>query len=481
MLAKDLGSLARYTSIAERLHIRAVHRNKWLLCRVVDSCHNHIGQQRPAVRHIMQANYGDILVVPRYLAGRAIVVKSNCYVSFPYSHMVHLINEPLKTVDFQQPGAATAWFESGKYAQINGTRVRPVEHPVLKDELLSIQKGQAESICLVREDGSKRTLKKFHQGKALDRGYLVSVSTLLPKVDGFVAGTQRQVLSSDTLTKTTKCYYAKDLAAFFQDTVLMPHVKGTDWSGLADELREGHIQLTKNQRIGLCRTLTELIAKLENNNCSHRDISSGNAHIDTTTWKIYLIDFDSFYHPSLSMPKATTCGTAGYTPPFARQAGVLDARRTWCLHADRWYALGILIAEFCILDRGSPLTSEGGMFNQDELRVRSGSGLDAARKTLHAQWPAVVSMFDATIKSRDFESCPSPQNWQKVFDGAFVEPPSLAHLESIPADYFQKILSMRRPAIPVWSPPYLSEIPEFKPKKPKAISKVVVLPPGPWN
>ena len=93
------------------------------------------------------------------------------------------------------------WFKSRKYAQVNGSRVRPIEHPLLKEVPLSIQKGQAESTCLISEDASKWILKKFHKGKGLDRSYLVSVSSLLPRNEAFLAGTDRQILSSEKLTK----------------------------------------------------------------------------------------------------------------------------------------------------------------------------------------------------------------------------------------------------------------------------------------
>jgi len=194
-----------------------------------------------------------------------------------------------------------------------------------------------------------------------------------------------------------------------------------------------------------------------------------------------LIDFDSFYHPSLKMPKATTCGTVGYAPPFAWRTNVLDPKRTWCPHADR-YTLTILIAEFLTLDRGWPLTAEGGMFDQDELRARSGPGLDTAKKVLNTQWPRVASLFVATINSKDFEFCPSPRDWRRILGSTFPKPPSLSQLENIPVGHFKKILrSTNRAAAPLWPPPNLSEIPKFKVESRRNVSNVVVLPLGPWN
>lgn len=373
------------------------------------------------------------------------------------------------------------WFGSGKYAKLNGSRVRPIPHPVLDEEPLPIQKGQAVAICLIADDGGRLVLKKFHQGRSLDRSYLVSVTSLLPCKDGFVAGTQRQILSSDKLGRTRGCYYAADLAAFLDATILMPLVTGTDWAGLADEIRQGQVKLSKPHRVALCRNLVELVVSLEDVGCAHRDFSNGNVFIDITSCRIYLIDFDSLYHPSLPMPKATTCGTVGYVPPFAWRGDTLDACRTWCPHADR-YALGLLIAEFCILDKGSPITADGGMFDQNELCRRRGPGLDSARKALLAYWPNLSDLFEATIGSRDFESCPSPQDWQHVLDSTFPKPPSLDQLGGIPAGYFERIsMSSNRPAIPLLLPPDLSEIPRFKVEPRKGVSNAVTLPSNPWN
>jgi serine/threonine protein kinase len=358
--------------------------------------------------------------------------------------------------------AIQEWFYSGKYAKVNGSRVRLIPHPFCIDEPLSMQKGQALAIYLLADDGGKWILKKFDHGKSLDRNYLVSVTSLLPSEDGFIAGTQRQILSSDKLTRTAHCFYTTELATFLNGTILMPKVTGTYWSGLADELREGKLEISKPDRVTLCRNLAILVAALENNRCCHRDLCSGNIFIDKGSWKIYFIDFDSLYHPSLIIPDATKCGTDGYVPPYAWRGDILDATQTWCPYADR-YAMGLLIIEFCILTKGSPLTGDGGMFNQDELRHRYGPGLNAVREELRHSWSRLSQLFERLITSKDFNSCPSPQDWQKALNFCVMEPVSLAQFESIPIDYFQQVLKKthRQPA-KVWTPPKLSEFPEFK-------------------
>jgi serine/threonine protein kinase len=374
----------------------------------------------------------------------------------------------------------TRWYKSRKYAQVNGARVRPVPNPFLKTEPLSIQKGQAQSFCLVAEDGSKSILKKSLKGKDLDRNYLESVTSVLPRVQGFRAGTQRQILSSDKLAKVSRCYYSVDLAAFIQDTILMPQIDGIDWSGLADDVREGRVQLPRACRIALCQNLIALVVLLEKYNICHRDLSSGNLLIHIISCMIYLIDFESAYHPTLRMPEVTTCGTVGYAPPFAWRAGVLDPKQSWCPYADR-YALSVLVVEFLVLDKGWPLTAEGGMFEQDELRARSGPGLDRTKRALKAKWPSMAGLFERAISSENFQTCPSPQQWQQAFESISERPPSLAQLESIDADYFKRMLSRNRRPAPLWPAPDLSEIPAPQLQLPKVVSQAVTLPPNPWN
>ena len=240
------------------------------------------------------------------------------------------------------------WFRSSKYAQMNGTRLRPIEHPMMKGTPLSVAKGQAEAYCMASDNNQRWILKKFHEGKSLDRRYLSSVNSVLPKNEAFIVGSSRKILSFMDLRKSAGCYYARDLADWLNATILMPAAAGGDWAALADDIRSGEVQLKRAQRIELARNLAGVVSALEAHGCSHRDLSSGNVFIVITTRQIYLIDFDSLYHPSLSMPGATTCGTDGYAAPYAWDGDKLIPGRTWCRCADR-YALAILIVEFLML------------------------------------------------------------------------------------------------------------------------------------
>ena len=379
---------------------------------------------------------------------------------------------------------AEEWLVSRKASEISGKLLRPVEHNGLSGTPLSIQKGQAEVFWLIDEDGNSWVLKKFHTGRRPETAYLETVSSLLPQHDGFMCGTSREVLSSASLGKATGTYHSRKLSRWLDGTILMPQINGLDWASLADDLRDGMLTVDKAQRLAICRSLSELVLLLEQIDGAHRDLSSGNVFINMNDSSVSLIDFDSLYHPSLAMPKVTTCGTVGYAPPYAWQAGVLDAAATWTAGADR-YALAILTVEFLILSEASPLSGEGGMFDQDELRTVSGKSIEIARKALSSEFSEAVRPFEGAISSSNFDDCPSPQDWLAVCSSVQVEPPRLIDVPAVEADYFERILRRQRPAEPLWPAPQLSDMPSFDikmaPPSPSVPVSVVTLPSDPWE
>lgn len=352
------------------------------------------------------------------------------------------------------------WFTSGKYAKVNGCIVRPVPHPVVKDEPLVMEKGQAVAICLADDQGNRWILKQFRPGRELDIDYLRSVGAVLPKKPGLESGTQRQILSSHQLGRQSDCFYSSELADFVDGAVLMPRIEGTDWAGVAHDIREGRVDLPRQQRAALGQKLASLVEDLEAAGCAHRDLTSGNVFVDIARSRMYVIDWESLYHSSLSMPTNTTAGTTGYSSPYAYDGDVLSAQKTWRPHADR-YALGLLVVEFCLMDRNCPETGDGGMFNQDELRHRQGPGLAATKDALSCDWPDLVEPFEATITSADFASCPSPVDWRDALSRdaryAYARPLIDAATAS-----FEEILARAAQAkTPTWPAPSLGSIGGF--------------------
>jgi serine/threonine protein kinase len=377
------------------------------------------------------------------------------------------------------------WFKTYKNAVISQLSVKPIEHPIMKGKPLSVQKGQAIALFLVDDRGNWWILKKFNNTCGLTRNYLEKVGLLLPSNNGFVCGTQRKVLTKGALDHVRGFHYSKDLDKWLDGTILMPRVIGMDWAALAGDIRDKSINPPIKQRYEICKNLTTLVDLLEANQCSHRDLSCGNVFIDTATWQVYLIDFDSFYHPSLSMPSATTCGTTGYTSPLAwNKKGDLEPQTTWCQCADR-FTLAILITEFLLTDPTMQATGDGGLFDQNELRARSGKGINSILSRLNSQHPLAAQLLDAAIKSSNFSNCPSPKDWFSFYNTIpGLMPPSLSSLPEIAPYHFTKVLNDCKNNVPLCSAPSLNDIAKINIKIPKANfinMPQVTLPPDPWQ
>lgn len=375
------------------------------------------------------------------------------------------------------------WLKKAKPARIANLAVRPLEHPSMKGVSLSVQRGQAEVFPLVADDGSRWLLKKFHRQRSLDRCYLESIGSLLPAGAAFVCGSGRRILDRKGIQKTPSHFYSAALADWLDETVLMPASSGRDWASIADDLRDGSLTLDMTQRVQLCRSLSRTVQLLESAGCSHRDLSSGNVFITPVSLEVCLIDFDSLFHPTLTMPAATTCGTSGYTPPFAWRHGQPDAAATWCPGADR-YSLSLLDVEFLVVRPGSPITNEGGIFDQEQLRSRRGEGLARIRCELSSIAPAAVPLIEATLRSASCSECPAPDEWLALCDrlaGPMTAAPSLADLEAVPDDYFRQLLRKKRPAAPVWPAPRLADLPRVDMAIPAMTGPVVSLPEDPWR
>jgi serine/threonine protein kinase len=378
------------------------------------------------------------------------------------------------------------WLKTGRNAMIHQVSLQPIEHTLLAGKPLSSQKGQAEAFFLVDDRGRFWILKKFHNGCSLDLSYLKKVGYVLPANDGFVCGTARQILTRGSLDNRIGYHFNKEFDHWLDGTILMPRVNGQDWAALADDIRDSSVALDSTQRFAICRNLTGLIQQLEDRRCSHRDISCGNVFVNDSTWEVSLIDYDSLYHPSLRMPKGTTCGTNGYTTHLAWDNGRLDAARTWCEYADR-YALALLNVEILLLSPGTKLTGEGGMFDQDELKSQSGKGISSVLRQLKAEYSYAAQLLEAAICSNRFSDCPSPQDWSDFCNsltGVITTPPGLDEFQEFSPKRMAEKIARSVPAAPLWQPPSLDEMPLGKlqiPKTNRIKPKSVDLPSDPWR
>jgi serine/threonine protein kinase len=334
---------------------------------------------------------------------------------------------------------AQVWLLSKKRASIEGIDLLPEENVYLRGNPLVVARGQAQAFYL--RDAAKRVwiLKKFLPGRNPDAQYVKAIQALVPPHTGFESGYQRKVLSRASVAASS--LPAADFSAWLENTILMPRVEGSDWAYIADKVREGKIRLTPEQRLLLCRNLSEKVGILESNRLSHRDLSSTNIFIDTNTWDVHLIDWDSLYHPSLTIPPNTTYGTNGYIAPFVRVNGTEDARITWASGADR-FSMAVLNIEFMTVEQNSAVTGDGGLLNQDEIYNLGGSGISKITGDLRRNFSDALGLFDRTLRAKNFDECPAPDEWRAL--GAGVTAPSLKDIYDPRQDFLTYIHELQK-------------------------------------
>lgn len=342
------------------------------------------------------------------------------------------------------------WLGRGAYVSLEGVEVALERHPVVRDLPLSISRGQAMAYFLTDRQNRPWILKKFLPGRDPDAAYVRAIQKLIPSKPGFESGSQRRILSPASVGTGHK------IAHFDQwvtDTILMPRVPGSDWANLADSLRAGTVFLTREQRVAMCTNFIDHVADLEAAGVSHRDLAVTNVFIDPSTWDVHLIDWDGIFHSSLAMPRNTTVGTDGYTVPFVRTANGDDPKQTWCRSADR-FAMAVLCVEFLLIERGSPLANDGGLFEQHELYAKSGPRLNAIRNALNTRWPDITVLLDAALQARSFTDAPSPADWRQTpsLRGA-PNAPSLDRVSDFMADFRTYIQKLQQVPPDIKSPP----------------------------
>ncbi len=316
---------------------------------------------------------------------------------------------------------AEAWLKSGKYAEIAGLKLRPIENPILKGTPLAPVRGQAQAFYMTDDNNLDWILKKFTPAKIPDGAYIKAIQSLVPGRPGFQSGYRRRVLSRSDVSQSG--FFSSDLAAWVENTVLMARIKCDDWASLADKLRKGSVTLADGERMLLCKSLSENVGLLESADISHRDLSVTNVFVDVRNSLVHLIDWDSLYHPSLPMPKNTTSGTEGYVAPFVRAGGTPDPRITWGPRADR-FSMAILNAEFLCMGAGTPLRNDGGMFEQSELYNRGGQETAGIINHLQKNFPGAAALLEKALQAKTFDDCPSPAEWLAL--GAPVSMPSVS-------------------------------------------------------
>lgn len=314
----------------------------------------------------------------------------------------------------------TSWLASGRCVRISGLDLRPLPHPAMKDTPWCIVKGQASVYFLEDANHHHRwLLKKFSLSRRPSDEYLRRVSQCLPGRAELFTCIQRRFLKPQHLDRVFSGYWDARLAGWLDGTILMPQVPGQPWASIADQARDGELELSTRQRLRIALNLAGCVGHLEAGQCSHRDLSATNVFA-TDDGRIYLIDLDSLYHPSLGFEPNTTVGTRGYIAPFTRSpSGEYDARLSWCPLADR-FPMTILIAETLLVSRHTGVCHEdGSLFSQVQLEKQ-----DSGLRQTHVNALVVLErelgeLLRQGLEARSFEECPSPAAWQAALQRAW--------------------------------------------------------------
>src|SRR5713226_9559970 len=97
--------------------------------------------------------------------------------------------------------------------------------------------------------------------KSPDISYVRAIKSLIPHQPGFMSGYLRQVLTSKDLSPSG--FFSTDFASWIENTVLMPRIKSANWASLTDKVRSGVLTLPNDERLSLCRRLSEMVNPLE--------------------------------------------------------------------------------------------------------------------------------------------------------------------------------------------------------------------------
>ncbi len=312
---------------------------------------------------------------------------------------------------------ANIWLQSGLPALIRGGKLTPKPHPRYP-HIAWYEEGKQGFCFHLIQGGNQRQwiLKKFKDGMMPERNYLLAIRNLLPSGVAFSTGIKRALLTTKDVKSEDKTYNSPELTRWIEDTLLMPKVSGVSWTRVAQELRKGSYDLAQDHRIMFAKNLADAVVALEDNGCSHRDLSHQNLFLDMQEYVIYLVDWDSLFHGSLAFTRITPVGTDGYIAPWVTEkSGKIDVRKTWNAQADR-FSLAILIAELLTVNADSKSYHYGTLFSQEIFKNTKHSEILQTSQSLQSISQDLADLWERTFRASNFEDCPRPKEWQNALE-----------------------------------------------------------------
>jgi hypothetical protein len=309
------------------------------------------------------------------------------------------------------------WLQSRLTARICGLDLRPKPSPYWEGAPQCITKGQA-SVTFFEQvpQGHTWLIKIFTPGRRPTDEYLLAVESCLPGTAAFFTCTQRRLLTRGHVDLRASSYRNPALADLLEGAIMMPKVPGTPWGAVADDLREGTLQMSLAQRLKLSLALAQCIDILEAGQCSHRDLSATNVFVDKEG-RVWLIDWDCTYHRNLPFQGNTTVGTMGYVAPFLRVGdGHPDPAWSWCPCADR-FALAVLVTEILLTGPDLAPHEDGTLFSQAQIDEPGNRLVREMIGRLRDLSRPCGLLLERAFASSTFQECPSPQEWIGALKG----------------------------------------------------------------
>lgn len=305
--------------------------------------------------------------------------------------------------------------EVNQEINIFGDLFSVVHHPLLPDIPYGQEGRQAIVYSLMSKQGARngqqmalKVFKPRFQSHRLIK--LARDLTPLAQIPG-LSVCHRTVLTQEN---------SSDLIAKYPElnnAMLMPWIVGPTWLDLLIELRE----LSREQSLGLARSLVNTLADMERMGIAHCDLSAANIlipglvgeekAINTAAGLVELVDVEQICSSQLEQPDALPGGSPGY-------AHAESSNGLWNLNADR-FAGAVLLAEilaWCSLTVRNESWGES-YFDPNEMQKTDKRYL-IIKQELKAVWgEEAAGIFASAWESTRLSDCPSFRQWQEVING----------------------------------------------------------------